>query len=187
MSQRVHTIASGEYSTPLCIELLVAQLQSPDGLVRMKARETLIQIGKQATPSITPLLAHPNELVRWEACKTLEHIRDPKTALSLSQMLLDEDMDVRWVAADALIELEHHAIVPVLEIIEEYFESPMVREAVHHVLHSLKEQMVMDEQTNQVLESLKVNELPSKAAFAAEHALDYYRTHAVPKRPRHLA
>ena len=186
MSQQVHLINSGEQSTPLCIEVLVAQLQSLDGSVRIKARDTLIHIGKQASPAIIQLLAHQNEFVRWEACKTLEHLRDPETARSLAQMLLDENMDVRWVAADALIELEQHAVVPVLEIIEEHFESAIVREAAHHVLHSLKEQQLADEITDQVLEALKMSELPSKAAFIAEHALDYYRTHEVPKRPRHL-
>ncbi|MCK9410472.1 MAG: HEAT repeat domain-containing protein, partial [Bacteroidetes bacterium] len=160
-------------------------LRSIDGVLRLKARELLVKIGKPAVPYILPLLSHANELVRWEACKTLERIRDPKTAAELANMLLDDDMDVRWVAADALIELEHHAVVPLLGLIEENFESAVFREAAHHVLHSLHELRLLNEEEHEVLKALKVNELPSKAAFIASTALDHLRT-AVPVKHRHV-
>jgi HEAT repeat protein len=156
-------------------------LQSNDGVERTKAREALVKIGKPAAPYIMVLLSHPDEHIRWEACKALERIRDPKTALLLARRLMDDNMDVRWVAADALIELEQHAIVPVLEIIEEQFDSPMLREAAHHVLHSLKELHLLDQNTKKVLDALKNTELPSKAAFTANRALDYFRSHKAVK------
>lgn len=172
-------------STPFCIELLIDHLRSANGVLRLKAREALVKTGKPAVPYIIPLLDHANELVRWEACKTMQGIRDPNTAQSLALMLLDENMDVRWVAADALIELEHHGIIPLLELIEEHFDSPTLREAAHHVLHSLKEKKLLDHMEEEVLAALKVNELPSKAAFIANHALEHLRS-VRPVRRRHI-
>jgi HEAT repeat protein len=173
-------------TAPFCIELLIEQLQSDDGAVRMKARDTLVKIGKQAACYIIPLLNHRDKHLRWEACKTLEHIRDPKTARDISMLLTDEDMDVRWVAADALIELEHHAVEAVLEQIEENFDSPILRESAHHVLHQLKQLRMLNEMEEEVLNALKVSELPSKAAFAANKVLEHLRT-ARPAARRHFA
>jgi HEAT repeat protein len=172
-------------SAPFCIELLIEQLQSDDGVLRMKARDTLVKIGKPAACYIIPLLNHRDKHLRWEACKTLGHIRDPKTARDIALLLTDEDMDVRWVAADALIELEHHAVEAVLEQIEENFDSPMLRESAHHVLHQLKQLRMLNEMEEEVLNALKVTELPSKAAFAANKVLDHLRT-AQPVTRRHL-
>jgi hypothetical protein len=163
-------------STPFCIELLIDHIRSTDGVLRLKARETLSKIGKPAAEYVLPLLNDSNELIRWEACKTLSRIRDPKTAHSLAALLLDEDMDVRWVAADALIELEVHAVMPILELIEQHFDSPVLREAAHHVLHSLKEARLLNETAEEVLNALKVTELPSKAAFTASRALERLRS-----------
>jgi vesicle coat complex subunit len=160
---------------PSEIHALVELLHSKDGAIRKLAREKLVHIGKPAVPSLLNLLSHPDELVRWEACKTLEKIRDPRTADALAEMLLDDDMDVRWVAADALIEMEQHSIKPVLEIVEEHFDSVLLREAAHHVLHSLKEAKLLDEEIEEVLQSLNVHELSTRAAFAATRALDRLR------------
>lgn len=187
MKRERFTLSSRENIIPLCIELLIARLQSADGAERKHAREALGKIGKPTVPYITSLLNHPDEHVRWEACKTLERIRDPRTAKALAEMLLDDDMDVRWVAADALIELEHHAIEPVLEMIEFHFDSVILREGVHHVLHSLKEMRLLDEQTEGVLRALKVNELPSKAAFAAIQVLDHIRARSLALHPHWIA
>lgn len=176
-----NTISLEGESIPLCMDLYISLLQSNDGAERTKAREALIKIGRPASPYIMALLTHPLVHIRWEACKTLERIRDPKAAIVLAKRLMDEDMDVRWVAADALIELEHDAIIPVLEMIEEQFDSPILREAAHHVLHSLKELELLDEKAEEVLDALKVTELPSKAAFIASRVLEYFRARGVYK------
>jgi hypothetical protein len=183
MKREKVTISSGDEIIPLCIELLISRFQSNNGAERKKAREALVKIGKPAVPYVVKLLEHYDFQVRWEACKTLGGIRDAKTAKQLVEMLLDEDMDVRWVASDALIELEHHAIVPLLEIIEKHFESVVLRDAAHHILHSLKELKILDEKTEAVLDAINIKELSSKAAFMASHALDHVRTH-VPMRRR---
>jgi len=158
------------------IDALLNFFRSKDGAARQWAREQLVRIGKPAVPRLLPLLSHPDDLIRWEACKTLEKIRDPHAAAALANALLDDNMDVRWVAADALIELEHRAIIPVLEIIERHYDSVLLREAAHHVLTNLKRAGFLDEELEMVAEALTVNELPSKAAFAAIRVLDDRRT-----------
>lgn len=157
------------------IETLLGKFHSHDGAERQRSREALVKIGKAAVPALMELLRHPNGMIRWEACKTLEKIRDYRAAHALAQALLDENMDVRWVAADALIELEHRALIPVLEAIERHYDSVLLREAAHHVLSTLKQAGFVVEQTERVLEALTVSELPSKAAFAAIKALDELR------------
>lgn len=157
---------------PLCTESLLHQLRSRDGLQRMKAREALIRIGTPCIHGIIRLLSHDEMRARWEACKVLHALRVPETAVPLAQALMDEEMDVRWVAAEALIELDRHALRPVLLAIEEHFDSSLLREAAHHVLASLKEKGMLEKEEEEVLRALHVTELPSKAAFSASHALD---------------
>lgn len=170
------TLQHGTEETALHAFQYVDLLFHNDGAVRKEAREHLVRIGKPAIPYMLSLLSHPHDHVRWEACKVLEKIRDPNTADALVGMLLDDDMDVRWVAADALVELEHHAVIPLLERIESHFESVIFRESAHHVLHELHAHGFVDEYGAEVLDALKVHELPTKAAFAAIKALDHYRT-----------
>lgn len=175
MNERRILIGAGGLQTPLCIELFVERLQSHDGAERKKAREALTHIGRKATPAVMALLRHPSDAVRWEACKTLMHLRDPASARPLARMLTDEDMDVRWVAADALIELERHAVEPVLELLREEYDTLTLRDGAHHVLHALKMEGLLNGAEERVLEALAVNELPSKAAFAAVQVLDERR------------
>lgn len=171
------TIASPhDPAEPFCVERLIEQLTSQEGAKRLNARSSLVHIGTAAVPFLLPLLHHPLRHVRWEACKTLEQIRDPRAAHALATLLTDDDMDVRWVAADALIELDHDAVEPVLEQIEEHFDEAPLREAAHHVLYGLHEHHVLYPEEEEVLKALKVTELPSKAAFSANHVLDHLRT-----------
>ena len=172
----------GAPAPPLCTETLLHQLRSRDGLQRMKAREALIRIGTPCIHGIIGLLAHDEMRARWEACKVLYSLRVPETAVPLAQLLMDEEMDVRWVAAEALIELDRHALRPVLLAIEEHFDSSVLREAAHHVLASLHEKGLLEREEQEVLRALRVTELPSKAAFTANNVLEHLRSDPTPDR-----
>ncbi|NUN70327.1 MAG: HEAT repeat domain-containing protein [Bacteroidetes bacterium] len=172
-----------DHTEPFCVERLITQLCSSEGATRLHARTALVRIGTAAVPFLLPLLQHPNHQVRWEGCMALGRIRDPRAAHALAALLTDEDMDVRWVAADALIELEHEAVAPVLEQIEEHFDEAPLRAAAHHVLVGLREQHLLYPEEEKVLDALKVTELPSKAAFTANHVLEHLRT--IPHHSRH--
>ena len=190
MKQEHATTISSNTNSSSGIEILLLKLQSEDGAERKHARQMLEKIGKSAVPAIMQLLSHRREHVRWEACKTLESIRDRKAEYALVHALLDDDMDVRWVAADAIITLEehafnlkqsaieseHHAIIPLLEIIGEHFDSVFIREAAHHILHTLKRKNILDKNVEEVLIALEDLGSPWKVAFAASIALDYLRS-----------
>ena len=50
---------------------LLCSLAGGDPVVREKARETLVAIGKPAVPSLIQLLSNRRPLARWEAAKAL--------------------------------------------------------------------------------------------------------------------
>ena len=172
-----HTVAL--YPNPITshdVELLLCRIQSRDALKRIQAREVLGKIGKSIVPAVLKLLWNENEIVRWEACKILGKIKDARSGNLLAEMLLDENMDVRWVAAEALIALEYDAIEPLLECIEQHFESTVVRESAHHILKALKDQDIFLPELENVLDSLKQIVPPIRLAVAANTALQFVRS-----------
>ena len=158
------------------VELLLMQLQRNDFVERQHARETLGCIGKAVVPDLIELLDHSDEHVRWEACKTLAKIRDPRAGYALAEALLDDDADVRWVAAKALIALECHAIEPLLHIIKIHFDSVLLREAAHHVLRELKREDILDEKVEAVYDALGSNVMPMRLVMKVNEALECERT-----------
>jgi hypothetical protein len=171
----ISTTNTPDYFICYDIELLLLQLQSEDGVIRQHSREVLGKIGKQVVPSLIELLSHRSEHVRWEACKTLSRIKDPSAGYALAEALVDDDSDVRWVAAEALVALEEHAIEPLLGIIEKHFDSVLLRQSAHHVLSALKRIDVLDEKVEAVFEALSTIMFPMKLAVAASTAMDHLR------------
>ena len=159
------------------VELLLLQLQHSDGVIRQHSREVLGKLGRQVVPLLIELLSHRSEHVRWEACKTLARIKDPRSGYALAEALLDDDSDVRWVAAEALIALEQNAIEPLLQIIEVHFDSILLRQSAHHVLAVLKRENKVDEKVELVYEALSSIMFPMRLAVAANNALDHLRQH----------
>lgn len=63
------------------IESLMELLSSKDGMVRQKARESIVAAGRPAVPPLTRILLHsPSKQVRWEAGKALGAIGDGRNA-----------------------------------------------------------------------------------------------------------
>ena len=101
------------------IRALVADLASPDPVVRTEARKALVAIGKPVVPSLIQLLSHRKPHVRWEAAKSLGGIADPLAASALVNALDDRDGDVRWLAAEGLAALGRESLQPMLEALLE--------------------------------------------------------------------
>jgi HEAT repeat protein len=119
------------------INLLVAKLSGEDGLQRERARMSLVDIGSPAVPPLIELLGSRNKRVRWEAAKALADIADPKAAEALTTALEDKVFDVRWLAAEGLINIGRAGLVPLLHALIERSDSPWLRQGAHHVLHDL--------------------------------------------------
>jgi len=125
------------------ISALIADLGSKDGIVRVRARKSLVAIGKPSVGSLVEALASKKELVRWEAAKAIGQIGDPTATLALVRALEDEMFDVRWLAAEALLTIGKEALVPLLKALTEHSDSLWMREGAHHVFHDLADRKIV--------------------------------------------
>jgi hypothetical protein len=117
------------------IKSLIVDLNSQDGLIRVKARKALVAIG---SPSVAPLekaLASNKEWVRWEVVKTLAQIGDARATATLVNLLRDKMFDLRWLAAEGLIHIGRAALPLLLQEFIKHPDSSWLQEGVHHVLH----------------------------------------------------
>ena len=159
------------------LETLIELLASKDGMIRQKARESLVIIGKPAVPSITKLLQNSGFYqIRWEAAKILGGIDDKRAIPSLVKALEDNDHDVSWLAAEALSKFKKAAWPALLRLlIKSGSDSVLFRHGVHHVLKNQKE-----EGFNDLLailkEALESKTIPESAIIAANDILKRMKT-----------
>ena len=116
-------------------------LASKDGMIRRKARKSLVALGKSAVPSLTRTLQNSKEdHVRWEAAKTLGAIGDVRSILALVSALEDSDQGVVWLAAEALSKFKKTAWPQLLRaLVKSEKDSVSLRLGAHHVLRKQKE------------------------------------------------
>ena len=120
------------------VSALIAELADKNGAVRHRARERLIALGGPAIELLLDLLTHHKSHLRWEAAKALGGIGDPRTAADMVRVMEeDEDEDVRWLAAEALIALGWNGLRPLLDALVDRPGSINLRTGAHHVCHSL--------------------------------------------------
>ena len=119
------------------IEKLIAILSNKDGLKRQNARVLLVKIGRPAIPYLESMLEIKEYRTRWEAIKAISCIPHPDTIPALLKCLDDENEDIRWVAAEGMIELEKYAVKPLLKSILTNYESINFCETAHHILKEL--------------------------------------------------
>lgn len=153
------------------ISSLITDLNSRDGLVRVKARKSLVAIGHRSVKPLVKALASKKQWVRWEAAKTLSQIGDPIATQALIKALEDKNFDVRWLAAEGLNSIGQEAIVPLLQVLEKRPDSFWLREGAHHVLHEL-EGGHLNRTLNPVLLALEGFEPSVEVPLATAKALD---------------
>ncbi len=123
--------------TPRSLEALLAGLSSRDDGVRVKARHSLVALGKTAVSPLIEALKNGSYLIRWEAAKALGEIADPEAAPALVDALEDEEFDVRWLAGEGLIKMNINGLKPLLRALEHRGDSVLLLEGAHHVFHDL--------------------------------------------------
>jgi HEAT repeat protein len=155
-------------------------LGSNDGFVREHARLNLIDLGKEAVPSLIQALASKQQQIRWEAAKALAKIADPKSISSLIKALQDEVFDVRWLAAEALIAIGSDSVKPLLVVLIDEPKELFLREGAHHVIKYIIDQNAKELELNKILKSVERaldSTVPSIAvAGAAKDALEKLET-----------
>jgi HEAT repeat protein len=150
---------------------LVADLASHNDTKRVKARHSLVAMGKVAVPLLIEALKSENSLMRWEAAKALGEIGDPGAASALVDALEDEDFDVRWLAAEGLTKLNILALTPLLQALEKQGDSVLLQEGAHHVFHDLAKGGLR-KFLAPVLAALEALEPGEEVPWAARKALD---------------
>ncbi len=153
------------------IEALIKALSSEDDGVRVRARSSLVAMGKAAIPPLAEALNDRDGLVRWEAAKALGEIGAPEAGPLLVKALEDEQFDVRWLAAIGLIGMNIKGLKPLLHALMEQSDSVFLREGAHHVIHDLTKGELR-KYLAPVLAALENIEPAAGCAQAAFHALE---------------
>lgn len=164
---------------------LLRRLGDGDGLQRYHARLSLVDIGTPAVPALIEALSDPRSIIRWEASKALQEIRDPQAAEALCGVLTDDEQDLRWAAAEALVALDRTSITPLMRRLTHDFGSLGLRTAAHHVLHELDRTGKLTESEKRVLklleEAVPEYQTPWAAAAVLEENL-YKEVKIAPRR-----
>ena len=154
------------------LESLIDLLASKNGATRMKARKSLVALGKPAVPSLNRTLQYSKEdHVRWEAAKTLGAIGDVRSIPALVCALEDSDQGVVWLAAEALRKFKKIAWPPLMRaLMKSTQDSVLLRTGAHHVLRNQKEDGFNDLLMT-LRKALESNSAPESTPLAASDIL----------------
>lgn len=131
------------------IDSLIADLSSDDGIIRQRARNELVDIGAPAVEALITALDASARHTHWEAAKALSLIGDSRAVQSLIKMLEEDDVSIRWMAAEGLITIGRDGLKPLLRTLGSRSNSVWLREGAHHVLNDLVNRGLLDEATRQ--------------------------------------
>ena len=152
-------------------KVLVKDLGSKDGRARVRTRENLVKIGHPAVKCLIGALKDKNQVVRWEAAKSLGQIADPDAIDALVTALRDRVFDVQWLAAEALIKIGKDAVKPILHSLIHFPKSEEVRIGAHHIFHDMVP-TEYSEILKPVIASLEYETLSVAVPIEAQKALD---------------
>jgi hypothetical protein len=148
------------------------KLASKDGMVRQKARKSLVALGKPAVSSLNKaLLDSVSDQVRWEAAKALGAIGDARSIPPLVKALSDSNSDVAWLAAIGLRKFKKTAWPPLLRaLIRSGPNCGSLYQGAHHVLANQKEDGFND-LLAALMKDLELGALSESAIVAAHEFL----------------
>ena len=121
-------------------QTLVNKLESEDEKVRIRARKSLVTIGKQAVLPLSQVLENSKiHKARLEAAKALNEISDLKSIPTLVRALEDTESDVAWLAAKTLEKFRKAAWPVLLRALAEHgSKSVSLQHGAHHILRKQK-------------------------------------------------
>jgi HEAT repeat protein len=116
------------------IDGLIQQLGDRDGVTRERARRSLAVLGPSALEPLLQALKHKKSRVRFESAMCLRDIGDRRAIDGLVEALGDRTFEVRWVAAEGLINIGRPVISVVLHALMAHADSTWLRDGCRHVL-----------------------------------------------------
>ena len=137
-----------------------------------KAKEDFIEQGETILPLMHKLTVLKHKTIRKEAIKIIRRIAHRSSIPVAIRMLEDPENDIRWIAAEALINIGRISIKPVLEALVNNGESYFLRQGAHHILKAL----IKKEDPKELKQLIKLlrhgteipEGVPVKAAMALE-------------------
>lgn len=103
------------------VEEAVAELNTPDGILRDQLVALLVSYGTRATAALVPLLDSDDPELRRRAVRALAYIADPSTADRLFQLLDDPVGETRSNAAYGLFTMKDpRALEALLKTIDDF-------------------------------------------------------------------
>lgn len=109
-------------------------------------------------------LSYKNERFKIELSKIIQTIADRRSIPALINLLDDNEVDIRWIAAEGLIKIGRHSIIPLLRSIR---DGHISNSGAYHILQNLlsaDEKLAM----RHLLNSL--GNFPEMAEIAPVHA-----------------
>ena len=166
-----------QHSTDTSLKSLMEMLDSKDGLIRQKARISLVEMGDPAVIPLSEALAHSKlDHTRWAAAKALGEIVDVRSIPALVNALDDTDSDVAWLAGVALKKFEKAAWKILLQkLIESGVDSVRLRNGTRHVFSGQKEEGFND-LLEELMTALEDTALPEAGAIVATEILKRIRS-----------
>jgi HEAT repeat protein len=157
------------------IRLLIQNLSSPQAVERERSRVELVTYGVPAVPELLDALGSANERGRLEACKALAEIADPSAIPTLIRCLEDDHQDVRWVAAEGLLNIGGPAVEPLLLALIDRAWAHTILDGGVHVLHGLSRRLSQPILEPVISAALRAPEPGVNVPPAAQAALSMWR------------
>jgi HEAT repeat protein len=151
--------------------LIKELLDSKNSVKKLAARSTLVRMGKTILPQMHKLLESESGLLRMETAKIVELIADRKSIPFLINLLDDKEFEIRWIAAEGLIKIGRHSILPLLKSVRDGKSSFIFNKGAHHVLLSLLDENEKDKLTSLLLSLDDAQELGETAPVEAALAI----------------
>ncbi len=166
-------------------DFLINQLSNSDNKLRLKARKSLIRIGKSVVVPLSNVLVNSEVYkARWEAAKALGAISDIKSIPALVKALEDAETDVVWLAAEALKKFGKVAWPELLSaLVSRGAESVTLRNAAHHVLGK-QHKDGLDDLLEILLKTLESGAVSVSTPIAASKLLERIREHSIKKKSK---
>ncbi len=108
----VHTAVVSEPGD--LISRLIQNLSAHHVVERERSRAALVALGGPAVGPLLGAFASADERGRLEICKALTEIADRAATRLLIECLEDDHQDLRWIAAEGLLNIDGPAVEPLL-------------------------------------------------------------------------
>jgi HEAT repeat protein len=134
----------GQIKAENAADSLIDALKDESWIVRLSAREALLQIGEPALKRLIAALKDENSLARWQAAWVLGRIKTEKAIEPLIEVLADGDWMVRDEAAVALTKINSEKVIePLTDALKD--KADHFREEAAWILSQIKSNSVTEE------------------------------------------